>query len=418
MKEIQLDTGLTPSQLKADEALYNSGQNLFITGQAGTGKSFVLNRFRRTHGTDYKVIASTGAAAVLVGGSTFHSFFGLGLMQGRRKDIIQKALDNNKVVMRIGPAKGIILDEISMIPAAALDIANEICQIVRDDTRPWGGIRVIAVGDFFQLPPIAMADGKKDWAFFSKTWADSDFKTVCLEEVVRCEDSAYLEILSKIRKNRVDESVRTFMNSKVVDINKGKMNFGERPFLHSRRNVVDAFNRQCLDQIPAPLHTSQTTYIGHPHAIESLKKNMPISDVVELKVGAFVMTRVNDVAKRFVNGSVGHVEEIRRGLVVVRMSDGDKVGIEQHEFNLYDPDGKVLATATNYPLCLAYAITIHKSQGTTLDSMMVDLRNLWEPGQAYVALSRLRNPDDLQIVGWDEGSIRTDPYVVNFYNGL
>lgn len=410
--------GLTNSQHEANNALLYTKDNLFITGAAGTGKSFIVNKFKKSEvGKDYPIIASTGAAAVLVGGCTFHSFFGLELMQGHKDDIINKAVNNMKVTMRVGRIDGFILDEISMLPHRALEIANEICQTIRNNTLPWGGIRVVAIGDFYQLPPVSSNNVGKDWAFMGDIWRQSNFKVIQLKEIMRCSDPEFLEILEKIRVGTVDYTVERFFDShRIPDEN--QIQFDHKPFLHPRRAVVDSINRKCLESIATPLRTFKTSFSGNQFAIETLKKNLPIPEILELKRGALVMCRCNNSIVGYFNGTIGTIISIDEDFVTIETLDNRRLRIEKFKFQLFDPDGREIASAINIPLSLAYAVTIHKSQGATMDSMLVDLRNLWEPGQAYVALSRLRSSKDLEIIGWDFGSIRTDRNVVDFMKGL
>jgi ATP-dependent exoDNAse (exonuclease V) alpha subunit len=161
-----------------------------------------------------------------------------------------------------------------------------------------------------------------------------------------------------------------------------------------------------------------TVYSGRERGVEQLKKNAPVSEVISLKKNARVMIRVNDPAYQYVNGSVGTVEDIAPTTLAIKLVNGKIVELEQHTFSYLDAEGNSVATATNFPVSLAYAMTIHKSQGVTLDRMVVDLRRLWEPGQAYVALSRLRSGDGLTLAGWDETSIRVDPIVVAFQESI
>ena len=189
---------LTKSQEEALAAL-NGDSNVFLTGPAGTGKSFLVNYYIAKHNPKIPVVCSTGAAAVLVGGRTFHSFFGLGTLQDSHEYILAQALANEHLVRRIKYADAIIIDEISMLPGRALNVANLICKTIREQPdMPFGGIRIIAVGDFYQLPPVKSDFDKKiEWAFNSFTWDECKFKCFELKEFMRSSDLEFLAFLAE-----------------------------------------------------------------------------------------------------------------------------------------------------------------------------------------------------------------------------
>lgn len=411
----------TSCQKQAFDLLENTPENIFLTGCAGSGKSFLIKEFLK--GKDRKtfpVLASTGAAAVLIGGRTFHSFFGLGIMRGNLEDIVQKALDNRQVVRRLRQINGFVLDEVSMIPANALKAAEMICaRARRKPNLPWGGARVIVVGDFAQLPPISERGADKPWAFLSEAWRKSCFVPVVLKTLVRSNDQEFLEILNEVRNGQVSELVSEYLNARTFD---DVQDTRDVPHFFPFRRQSEALNSKRLREIDDELYEFRTEFSGNPRAIESLKKNLFLQDVLQIKKSAFVMIRVNDPKYKYVNGSLGHVLEIEEAkdktVLHIELLNGKVVEIERMGFSILSADGEPLATANNFPVTLAYATTIHKSQGVTVDRMVVDLRNLWEPGQAYVALSRLRTGDGLHLTGWDSNSFKVSPDVVQFYQTL
>lgn len=389
-------------------------ENLFITGAAGTGKSFLVREFLK--GRDRKkfpVVASTGSAAVLVGGRTFHSFFGLGIMEGGLDRTVDRALANRRVVNRLKKTEGFVLDEVSMISGVTLRAAETIARLAREDQRPWGGMRIIAVGDFAQLPPVSQ-DTQRDWAFLDEVWQRSDFKPVLLKTMLRSEDKDYLECLARIRQGTIDEQVHHYLSARVQE-DLGELSLTR---LFARRDRAEKFNRQQLASLETQLHEFPTRYQGTPQGIDQLKRNAPIPETLQLKEGALVMIRVNDPSYQFVNGSLGTIDEITPERLEITLKNRKIVELEPTGFSLLDGNGETIASATNFPVTLAYAITIHKAQGVTLDGFIADLRGLWEPGQAYVALSRLRNGSQLFLHGWDEASIRVDPQVAAFYQNI
>lgn len=400
----------TPSQRKAYDLL--SGEcNIFLTGEAGSGKSYVIRHFIASKNPKtFPILASTGAAAVLVGGRTFHSFMGLGIMEGGIEDTIERALSDRKVVRRLKKIDGFVLDEVSMIGGATLEAAESICRLAREIDQPWGGMRVIAVGDFAQLPPVERS-GRKSWAFLHPVWKETRFIPVLLERNMRTENEDFLKVLNSVRQGEVSEEVESYLNNKVVEPSEEF----EGTRLFPRRFQTDAFNDRELAKLEGEEVVVPSIYSGRESSIRALKKNAPLPEVLRLKVGCLVMLRQNDPKQRWVNGSTGWVESISKEVIQVRLLNGKRVNVEPVSFSLLNAEGTPQATVTNFPLSLAYATTIHKAQGMTLDKLKVDLRNLWEPGQAYVALSRVANPDELYLEGWQTKSIKCDPIVTRFY---
>ncbi len=385
-------------------------ENLFLTGGPGTGKSFLIREFLNECPEKVPVVASTGAAAILIGGRTFHSFFGLGIMQGGAEAVAKKALKNKRLRKRLKQTKTLVIDEVSMLSGETLDAAEHIARAVKKSILPWGGIRVIAVGDFAQLPPITRGSDK-EWCFLSKAWERSRFKKVILREVKRTEDAAFLEVLEDIRWGKTSERVRTFLNERLVTADQVG---SDVPHVFPRRAQTDAFNRARLNEIEYESRFYNTEYRGKDIYVERLKRDAPIPEVLELKKNALVMLRMNDPKQRYVNGTVGTLEELDDDILLVRAGK-QLLEIKPFTFSILDDQGEEAAFAMNFPLTLAYGSTIHKVQGSTLERCHISLRALWEPGQAYVALSRARSGDAITLMDWDESSIRADVAVRQFY---
>jgi ATP-dependent DNA helicase PIF1 len=406
---------LSTCQEEGYRLLQNDRHNIFLTGYAGSGKSFLTRHFlKNLDRKHYPIVASTGAAAVLVGGRTFHSFFGLGILEGGPASTIQRALKDKRLIKRLRNMEGFVLDEVSMISGPTLSVAELICRRARESTLPWGGARAIVVGDFAQLPPVNPHRHSKEWAFLEETWEKSNFVPVVLKEILRSEDRDYVEMLNFVREGAVNDSVRTYLNHRIEE----DVTESRSTHLFPLRSRAEQLNLQRLAEIETPVFHFATRYAGNPKAIETLKKQAPIPDLLQIKPSALVMLRVNDPAYRFVNGSVGTIQTIHEEKILIELTNHKIVEIEPCAFSILDAEGEILATAINFPIQLAYATTIHKAQGATLDSMVCDLRQLWEPGQAYVALSRLRTGNGLTLIGWDEASIRADQQVRDFYRGL
>jgi ATP-dependent DNA helicase PIF1 len=403
---------LTACQERAFAALQGSA-NVFVTGGAGSGKSYLIRYFLSSQDAkEFPVLASTGAAAVLVGGRTFHSFFGLGILEGGVDATVERASKNRQVAKRLKKIRGFVVDEVSMLSGPTLRAAELIARQVRNSELPWGGLRVVAVGDFAQLPPVERNPSNgRGWAFLDPVWSWSGFETQILRTQTRCRDEQYMRILADVREGRVSPELCDYLNSKIASANS--------PFegtrLFPRRDETERFNLRRLEGLNSPLQSYATIYSGESRALESLKKYAPIPETLCLKNDALVMLRQNDPQGRWVNGSTGHIERLSSTTLSIRLLNGRLIEIEKTSFSLLDAEGEVIAAAVNFPVSLAWASTIHKAQGATLDRLMVNLSNLWEPGQAYVALSRLTMGDDLLIERWDSRSIRVDPQVIGFY---
>ncbi len=413
-----MELKFTADQQKAWTLLTETNDNIFLTGFAGSGKSFLVNQFIEQAGYEIPVLASTGAAALLVRGRTFHSFFCLGAMQERDELIIQKALSNRKLISRLRACTTIIIDEISMLNGRALNVANQIAQQVCDADEPWGGIRIIAVGDFAQLPPIAFNGAARDWAFESESWLASNFKCVLLREIVRTSDLRFLHALHAVRNGTIDGKTTSFLNNQKCD--ELELQNSNCLRLFSRKAEVEQFNLKMLAKLETPEYRFKTTYHGEKDwDLKAIRKDAPVPETLVLKVGAYVMIRKNCQHQTYANGSTGYVREIEEKSIRVEMEHSQQViKFGLHEFEKFDADCKTVARAIQFPINLAWACTIHKSQGMSLDKAIVDLRALWEPGQAYVALSRLKTSEGLRLYGWYPRSIITDSKVMKFYSEI
>lgn len=413
--------------------LLRSGENVFLTGGAGCGKSFVIREFfKEIDIKTFPILASTGAAAVLVGGRTFHSFFGLGIMEGGPDATYEKAGKDSKVISRLRKVEGVIIDEVSMIPGDALMIAEALAQKARGSRLPWGGLRVIAVGDFSQLPPVQkqiFQDSKKlqmsfmtnekkssgrDWCFLNDVWHNSGFRCIELTHNHRVEDLEYKKILDQVRIAQLSSHVKDFLNERtfIHDVDEDSTR------LFPRRDQSEKFNLHKLAEINDEEVEISSIYLGETKFLETIKKVAPVPEVLRLKIGCKIIFVQNDPQKRWINGTRGTVTDIHADKITIRKDRGRDVQVDKVSFSAQDADGNTLASVIQFPLTLAYATTIHKSQGSTLDQLWCDLRSLWEPGQAYVAMSRLRTGNGLKILGWNQKSFIADPLVLKFYQSI
>ncbi len=415
----QKELKLSPCQQKALSILEGE-ENVFLTGEAGTGKSYLLNKFLNGKSIKrYPIVASTGSAAILVGGRTFHSFFGLGILEGGAENTIVRAVKNKKLMQRLFNADCVVIDEVSMLSGTVLETAERIAQEARGLDQPWGGLRIIAVGDFAQLPPISINIENKEWAFLHNVWQESNFTSIQLKTVVRTKDQKYLKLLKAVREGNNIKEIDEYMKSKIFE----ESDEFEVTRLYPHRKSVEAFNLKKLHELDGKLWEIETTYKGSKINKEILKKKAPIPETLLLKKGAIIMIRKNDISHtedqmKYVNGSLGYIQEISDEELVIDLFTGKKIFLTKQSFEMFNGEGESVAQAYNFPVNLAWASTIHKAQGATLDRVLVNLQSLWEPGQAYVALSRTRSGEDLYINSWSSNSIIVEPKVTEFYEGL
>jgi len=360
------------------------------------------------------ILASTGAAAVLLGGRTFHSFFGLGIMEGGPSATFQRVMNDARTMKRLRQVEGVIIDEISMIPGDALMIAEALAQHAKESTLPWGGLRIIAVGDFGQLPPVTKFGQKRDWCFLTDAWRNTGFQNCALHFNQRIQDNRFLDVLADVRDGKISTTVTDFLEEHTRDHDEDHP--GTRLF--PRRDLSENYNQKKLSEIAETEYIVDSIFLGEQRYIDILGKSAPVPAQLKLKIGCRILFLKNDPQKKYVNGTRGMLVHHESDHLIVRKDNGREIKVEKISFSLLDADGNVKASVIQYPLNLAYATTIHKSQGATLDELWCDLGSLWEPGHAYVALSRLREPSGLHIVRWNARSIIVDPAVQKFYQNL
>lgn len=410
---------LNIDQQKALDALMNSKKNIFLTGKAGTGKSYVINEYKKLTKERIGITSSTGVSAMIINGLTLHSFFGIGIVEENSivELVIMRAIRNKKVRNRINEIDVLFIDEISMVHGFLLKILDLVAKKIRKSEEPFGGLRVIATGDFFQISPVTKNNKPTDWAFKSEIWETLNFEFIYLKKIERSKDNNYNKFLEFVRFSKITKPIEDFLDSKLF---KGDLSTFDGTRLLGRKNDVQEINARKLKGIDAKLEVFETKYwISEDSelSLEKFKETCFLDEVLEIKVGALVMIRVNDksVNNLYANGTLGHVLKIKGTYIKIKTLDDVIIFLKQEIVEQKNERGDTIATAENFPINLGWAMTIHKSQGATIDSALIDLTNLWDHGMAYVALSRVKSSKGLHLLGWSRRSFITDPDVIRFY---
>ena len=407
--------------------LFLQGKNLFISGGAGCGKSYLLNYLKRNFSNQgLEITASTGIASVNIGGSTIHSWAGIGLANQPIEQIIENIFlpKFSKVRRKIIKTKILAIDEISMISREVLEILDQVFRAVRGNEKPMGGIQMLFFGDFLQLPPINRDSNVSNFCFDSKIWEDLKFHNIILDKIFRQSDENFIKLLNNLRFGIIDDEDKKILESR---INAKDDNSSIKPTILTTHNAkVEFVNNKYLKNIPNTEQAFQAEYKGDAYKIEFLKKNCIAYQSLKLKVGAQVMMIKNTLQKEgIINGSLGIVKDFstKKMYPIVEFANGKIFTISPEEWVLekLDPEtriNKIEASISQVPLILAWAITIHKSQGLTLDKISCDLSDSFSPGQAYVALSRARNLEGVFIESLNFAKINVDKNALNFYKEI
>ena len=418
-------------------AILNAGANVFLTGAPGAGKTYTLNEFirqARADGAEVAVTASTGIAATHIDGQTIHSWSGVGVATSLTANLLK--LIRSRRRRKIQAADILVIDEVSMLHAWLFDMVDQVCRMVRHDPRPFGGIQVVLSGDFFQLPPVSVSGRNNDviaptpefvaareryakagrnpegFVTESLVWDELDPAVCYLTEQHRQDTGDLLTVLTDIRAGAVTQHDRDVLVTRL-----GRMPGPDQVAVHlfPVNRQADGLNDLRLSQIALEEHAFHAEASGPVNLVDRLKKNMLAPERLVLKTGAAVMALRNDADRQFVNGSLGAVRgfapETKGGWPIVEFENGNIVTMKPATWEMMDGD-TVLASVSQVPLRCAWAITIHKSQGMTLDRAVMDLRRTFAPGMGYVALSRVESLDGLYLAGGNERMFLVSPDAV------
>lgn len=390
--------------------ILKTGANVFLTGEPGAGKTYVINQYvnwLEAAGLHVAVTASTGIAATHIGGMTIHSWSGIGVKDMLSPQDLDAIASREKIVKRAKKAQVLVIDEISMLDGKVLDMVDQVLRTVRQSSEAFGGLQVVCIGDFFQLPPVTRQGDMMRYAFESTAWQNMKPLVCYITEQYRQEDEMLLGLLSSIRRNEIEEEHYTLL-AEQTEIATEQI---EPTRLYTHNADVDAVNAGKLKELPggAKRYTMQGT--GRKPLVEGLAKNCLSPQELILKEDAMVMCTKNNFEAGYVNGTLARVVRFEEGFPVIETMAGKQILIKSTTWELAE-DKKILASIEQLPLRLAWAITVHKSQGMSLDAAEIDLSKAFVYGQGYVALSRVRSLAGLKVLGMHPNALQVDPKIV------
>lgn len=415
--------------------ILKTGSNVYLTGCAGSGKTYVLTRYLHylnTHNTYVGVTASTGIASTQLSGMTINAWAGIGTKSDLTNADINELLKRKYLVKRFEHTQVLIIDEISMLSNKTLEAVNKVCQAFKSSSRPFGGMQIVLCGDFFQLPPVTKFEARNtkyetnskhfensnlgivpdfdirnsdlhyDFVYKSELWEELDLKVCYLDKPYRQNDERFVKLLTEIRENNVTSYTWNTLRERFIN----PMTPGMTPTrLFTHNSQADLVNTQELGKLSGEEHVYDLEFRGNEFLAEVMRKSSLIPEHLVLKERALVMFIKNSPDNGYVNGTMGRVVDFSmEGYPIVQTFDEREIKVRPAEWVIEDPSagsGQVSdsdsAKVIQLPLRLAWAITIHKSQGMTLDAAEIDLGKSFVTGMGYVALSRVRSLEGLRL---------------------
>jgi len=424
------------SQETVLDLMNNTGENIFLTGDAGTGKSYVTNEWLSSlDRSKVAVCAPTGIAALNINGETLHRMFNIpfSIVDLEYQATVQARKMKATKRRYLQEIEALLIDEVSMARSDVMNFVSAALKVIREDNKPFGGVRLIAVGDPFQLPPVVQKHEKDripyPWFFQSDAWISANPSICNLTEIYRQKDDLeFAEILQRIRWGRTTKSDLVKIN-KQFSVTPKK----DKVVVACLNRTVDQINSDNLARIDSKMYSSEMEYYNYVDNFD-ISKSVPAPVELYIKVGAKVMLLSNNSTSdgSWVNGSIGHITKIETDAidsdkidhVIVTLTDGQVVKVKRttwksEESSMGDKGiiTTVMGTATQFPIKLGYAVTVHKSQGMTFSNMHFHCDYLFERGQAYVALSRAMSLDGLSLSrSLKPYMIMTDPQVIKYMN--
>jgi len=397
--------------------LLKAGENVFLTGSAGAGKTYTLNQYinyLKARKVTVAITASTGIAATHMNGMTIHTWAGIGIKDAISEDELKRLKERKYLKEHLENAQVLIIDEISMLHAKQLNLVNKVLKYFKENDEAFGGIQVIVAGDFFQLPPVGRNEerNRDKFCFMSEAWVEAKFRVCYLTEQHRQGNDYLNDILNAIRAQSIDEAhLQALRDTKKQDI-------GETfTRLYTHNMDVDSINFKHLNEIEQEAKQFDAQCDGNDKLIETLKSSVRAPETLSLKKNAKVMFVKNNFDMGYINGSLGEVigfeEDEEFGILPkVKLTDGTTLIVEPETWSVDNDEGKTIASFQQIPLRLAWAITIHKSQGMTLEAAEINLSHTFEKGQGYVAISRLKTLQGLRLLGFNEQALELDSLAI------
>jgi hypothetical protein len=395
--------------------LLKMGANIFLTGAAGSGKTYLLNQYinyLKEHNIHVATTASTGIAATHLHGTTIHSWAGIGIKDSMTQLDLEQLHKNKRIKSNYKKTRVLIIDEVSMLQKYQLDMVDFIARSFLDPERVFGGLQVIVCGDFFQLPPVSSGlEAEKQFAYEASVWNGEQFQVCYLHEQHRQNNDPLLTILNDIRNGTAGEHTKVPLRTRYKKEPQGATKATK---LYTRNINVDYINDSELANIQSQEQTFTMVSQGFSALVEGLKRNCLAQEGLKLKIGAEVMFIKNHPLGKYVNGTrclVVGFEKSENAWPIVKTYDNKIITACAEDWVLED-NGIVRASITQVPLRLAWALTIHNSQGMTLDAAEIDLGDAFEPGMGYVALSRVRTLNGLKLMNLNEMALKVHPKIL------
>ncbi|MCW9054415.1 MAG: AAA family ATPase [Candidatus Pacebacteria bacterium] len=399
--------------------ILKAGRNAYLTGPAGSGKTHVLREyisFLKDRGVAVGLTASTGIAATHFGGVTIHSWSGIGIKDFLSDMDIDALVQKEYLFKRYDKTKVLIIDEVSMLTPAIFDSLDRLARAMKQVDQPFGGMQLVLSGDFFQLPPVVRGSRMIEFAYASDAWGAADIRVCYLDEQFRQSDDALLNILNEMRSGDVSNESCSLLEGCMGE--EGEPEGKVRPTrLYTHNLDVDALNAAELKKLPGEEREYDMESKGKASVVASLKKGLLAPETLSLKEDAVVMFVKNNFEAGYVNGTLGVITGFEDGFPVVRTFYGDEITVLPAEWRVEEGE-KTVAQVTQLPLRLAWAITIHKSQGMSLDAAEIDLSKCFVSGQGYVALSRLRTLKGLTLRGLNDQALEVNREVLEYDSHL
>ncbi|AXY56954.1 helicase [Acinetobacter chinensis] len=397
--------------------LLKAGENVFLTGSAGAGKTYTLNQYinyLKVRKVPVAITASTGIAATHMNGMTIHTWAGIGIKDFLSDADLKNMKERKYLKEHLENAQVLIIDEISMLHAKQLNLVNQVLKYFKESDEAFGGIQVIVAGDFFQLPPVGKNDerNRDKFCFMSDAWVEAKFRVCYLTEQHRQGDDYLNDILNAIRAQNIQQAhIQALEATRQQDIGDTFTR------LYTHNMDVDTINYKHLNAIETDPHQFNAVLDGNEKLMETLKSSVRAPEELVLKKNAKVMFVKNNFDMGYINGSMGEVigfeEDDDHGMLPkVKMTDGTVMAVEPETWSIDNESGKTIASFQQIPLRLAWAITIHKSQGMTLEAAEINLTHTFEKGQGYVALSRLKSISGLRLLGFNEQALELDSLAI------